>query len=107
MIIRDTNIISELLRPTPEPRVEAWLAAQDSAGIYLTAITEAELHYGVAIMADGKRRDGLAEAIDGLLRDDRGRLRRSFCETAFALAIRETLRSSGLHLPSSSRHAGF
>ncbi len=70
MIILDTNIISELLRPVPEPRIEAWLAAQDGAGIYLTAITEAELRYGVAIMADGKRRDALAKAIDGLLRDD-------------------------------------
>lgn len=70
MIILDTNVVSELLRPTPEPRVEAWLAAQDGADVYLTAISEAELRYGVAVMAEGKRREALAQAIDGLLRDD-------------------------------------
>ena len=70
MIIVDTNVVSELLRPTPEPRVEGWLAAQDGLDIYLTAISEAELRYGVAIMDNGKHRDGLADAIDRILRDD-------------------------------------
>lgn len=70
MIIVDTNVFSELLRPTPEPRVEAWLAAQDGFDIYLTAISEAELRYGVAIMYNGKRCDGLADAVDRILCDD-------------------------------------
>lgn len=70
MIILDTNIVSELLRPAPEPKVEAWLAAQDGGQVYLTAISEAELRYGVAILTDGKRRDALAEAIDAMLRED-------------------------------------
>ena len=70
MIIIDTNVISELLRPTPEPAVEAWLGEQDGLSIYLTAISEAELRYGVAIMTSGKRRDGLGIAIDRILRDD-------------------------------------
>jgi toxin FitB len=70
MIIVDTNVVSELLRPSPEPRVEAWLAARDGLDIYLTAISEAELRYGVAIMENGRRRDGLADAIDRILRDD-------------------------------------
>jgi toxin FitB len=48
MIIIDTNVISELLRPIPEPAVEAWLGEQDGLSIYLTAISEAELRYGVA-----------------------------------------------------------
>jgi hypothetical protein len=70
MIIIDTNVISELLRPTPDPAVETWLGAQDGLSIYLTAISESELRYGVAIIANGKRRDGLANAIDRILRDD-------------------------------------
>ena len=70
MIIIDTNVISELLRPTPEPAVEEWLGEQDGLSIYLTAISEAELRYGVAIMSSGKRRDGLGVAIDRILRDD-------------------------------------
>lgn len=70
MIILDTNIVSEMLRAAPEPRVEAWLAAQDGGQVYLTATSEAELRYGVAILADSKRRTALAEAIDAMLRED-------------------------------------
>ncbi|WP_372922152.1 type II toxin-antitoxin system VapC family toxin [Roseovarius sp.] len=70
MIIVDTNVVSELLRPAPEPRVELWLSAQNGLTIFLTAISEAELRYGVAIMGDGKRRAGLAEAVDRVLRED-------------------------------------
>ena len=68
MIILDTNIVSELLRPVPEPKVEAWLAAQDRGKVYLTAISEAELRYGMTILPDGKRRDALTEAVDAMLR---------------------------------------
>ena len=70
MIIVDTNVVLELLRPIPDPRVERWLAAQDGYHIYLTAISEAELRYGVAIMEHGKRRNALAEVIDRILKED-------------------------------------
>lgn len=73
MIIVDTNVVSELLRPIPDPRVEKWIAAQDGYDIYLTAISEAELRYGVAIMDKGRRRDALAEAIDRILGEDMDR----------------------------------
>lgn len=69
MIIVDTNVVSELPRPSPEPRVEGWLAAQIGLDIYMTAISEAELRCGAAIMDNGKRCDCLAEAIDRILRD--------------------------------------
>lgn len=70
MIVVDTSVVSELLRPIPAPRVEQWLASQDGYDIYLTAISEAELRYGVAIMDNGRRRDALAEAIDRILGED-------------------------------------
>lgn len=70
MIVVDTNVVSELLHPTPEPRVEGWLAAQDGFNIYLTALSEAELRYGVAIIGNGTRRKALATAIDRILRED-------------------------------------
>jgi predicted nucleic acid-binding protein len=70
MIIIDTNVISELLRPNPEPAVEALLDSQDGLSIHLTATCEAELHYGVGIMTNGKRRDALATAVDRILRED-------------------------------------
>jgi predicted nucleic acid-binding protein len=97
MIIIDTNVISELLRQTPEPAVEAWLGEQDGLSIYLTAISEAELRYGVAIMTNGKRRDGLGTAIDRILRDDMaGRILPFDSAAARAFAdIAATRRSAG------------
>jgi predicted nucleic acid-binding protein len=75
MIILDTNILSELLRPAPATQVETWLSAQDSASTYFTTIGEAELRYGVAILLTGKRRTALARAIEGILEEDfRGRI---------------------------------
>lgn len=70
MIIIDTNVISELLRPEPEPRVERWLSKQDGLSVYLTAISEAELRHGLAIMPPGKRRTTLTDAVDRILRED-------------------------------------
>lgn len=70
MIVLDTNIVSELLRPAPAPQVEAWLAAQDGATINFTAVGEAELRHGVAILPTGRRRSALAEAIEGMLEHD-------------------------------------
>lgn len=70
MIILDTNVVSELLRPAPEQRVVAWLAGLDGAGVYLTTITEAELRLGVAILPEGRRRDELAEMIDRIICED-------------------------------------
>lgn len=70
MIVLDTNVISELLRPTPAPQVEAWLASQDGASVYFTAVGEAELRHGVAILPAGRRRTALGAAIDGMLDED-------------------------------------
>jgi predicted nucleic acid-binding protein len=54
MIVLDTNVISELLRPAPAAQVEAWLAAQDGATVCFTAVGEAELRYGVAMLPAGR-----------------------------------------------------
>jgi toxin FitB len=70
MIILDTNVLSELLRPSPARQVEAWLSAQDGTQVYFTTIGEAELRHGVAIMPAGKRRAELSNAIEGMLSDD-------------------------------------
>jgi toxin FitB len=64
MIVLDTNVVSELMRPTPAPPVLAWLRRQAGGDLYTTAITAAEIRYGIARLADGKRRDDLAQAAD-------------------------------------------
>jgi predicted nucleic acid-binding protein len=70
MIILDTNVISELLRPEPNQQVASWLSAQDSGLLFLTTISEAELRQGVAILPEGKRRSALSKAIEGILEED-------------------------------------
>ena len=75
MILLDTNVISELLRAAPEPKVEAWLAAQDGADVYLSAVSKAALRRGVAVIPAGRRRRSLMEAVEGILGEDfRGRI---------------------------------
>jgi predicted nucleic acid-binding protein len=70
MILLDANVISELMRPRPEARVEAWLAAQSPADCFLSAITEAELRYGIEILPSGQRRQQFQIALTGTLEVD-------------------------------------
>ena len=70
IIVLDTNVISELLRPTPAESVEQWLAAQDGGGVYLTCISEAELLHGVALLPSGRRKAALAKAIQSILDEE-------------------------------------
>jgi predicted nucleic acid-binding protein len=70
MILLDTNILSELMRAAPEKGVEQWLADQPDASVFISAITEAELRYGVALLPAGKRRSALATVIEDMLGED-------------------------------------
>jgi predicted nucleic acid-binding protein len=56
MIVLDTNVISELWKVAPDPRVRAWMDAQMIETLYLSAVTVAELRFGLAMMPAGKRR---------------------------------------------------
>jgi len=62
MIVLDTNVVSELMRATPEPAVLAWLQQTSSAGLYTTAVTVAEIRYGIARLSEGLRRQTLHQA---------------------------------------------
>ena len=70
MILLDTNILSELMRAAPEAAVEQWLADQPAVRVFISAITEAELRYGLALLPPGKRRSALAVEIENMLRED-------------------------------------
>ena len=63
MLVIDTNVASDLMRPTPTPSVAAWIAERDAATMFLTAISEAELRFSVAILPPGKRRHALESAM--------------------------------------------
>ncbi len=62
MIILDTNVVSELMRPKPIPAVMAWLRRQAGNELYTTAITVAEIRYRIARLPDGQRRKTLDQA---------------------------------------------
>ncbi len=64
MIVLDTNIISELWRIEPNPNVLAWMDAQMVETLYLSAVTVAELRYGLATMPAGKRRTIYQERLE-------------------------------------------
>lgn len=70
MVVIDTNVVSELMRLTPEPAVMTWFSAQDSAELYLTAVSEAELRAGAAVLPAGRRRERLAAEVDAVVRED-------------------------------------
>lgn len=62
MIVLDTNVVSELMRPAPEPAVVAWVMSLDASVQYTTAITAAEIGYGIERLPDGRRKSLLRDA---------------------------------------------
>ena len=67
MILLDTNVISALMRPVPEQLVLRWLDSQPKSSIWITSITVMELRYGLHIMPQGRRRDGMSQSLEILL----------------------------------------
>jgi len=70
MIILDTNVVSELMKPAPSKQVREWLGRLSRFGVFVTAITEAELLFGVELLPEGKRRSALQLAIAAMLAED-------------------------------------
>jgi hypothetical protein len=63
MIVLDTNVISELTKPRADPTVIAWADRQSIARLHTTAVSEAEMLFGVALLPAGRRRDYLHRAV--------------------------------------------
>lgn len=88
MIVLDTDVVSELAKPTPDPTVIAWIDEQSELAI--AATTLAELRFGVARLPDGKRKNALSEAIDRFVADDLQGLVLAFdsaCADAYGLIV--------------------
>lgn len=69
-MILDTNVLSELIRPKPAEAVVNWVAHRPAVDIYITAITQAEILYGVRLLPDGKRRKTLERAVEEMFSVD-------------------------------------
>ena len=67
MIVLDTNVVSEAMKPSANPVVAAWLNEQVAKTLYLSSVTLAELLFGIGSLPAGRRKDALAGMLDGLL----------------------------------------
>jgi toxin FitB len=70
MIILDTNVVSELMKSNPEDGVVAWVSDQATAMLYTTAITQAEILHGIALLTVGKRRAAVESAAEAMFSED-------------------------------------
>lgn len=70
MLILDTNVLSELMRPEPSEKVVEWLSEQPARNLYTTSITKAEILHGVLLLPDGRRKDAFAAAAEAMFSED-------------------------------------
>jgi hypothetical protein len=67
MIVLDTNVLSEAMKPAPDPALARWMVRERGSGLFTTAVSEAEIIYGVAILPEGRRKRDLEAAAQGIL----------------------------------------
>ncbi len=95
-VLLDSNVVSELIRKARDPAVATWVAGLPLEDLFFSAVGEAELRYGVAILPAGRRREMLLADIEGMLRDAFGERvlpfdRAAACEYADIAAARRAV----------------
>lgn len=70
MIVLDTNVLAELMRPAPAERVLQWMATQPATGLYTTSITQAEIFHGIMLLPAGRRRIAFEAAAEAMFDQD-------------------------------------
>lgn len=74
MIVLDTNVVSEAMKPEPDPAMRDWLDEQAAETLWLSSVTVAELLFGIRALPDGRRKQKLATTLDGLFAMFDGRI---------------------------------
>jgi toxin FitB len=87
MILLDTNVLSEVMKPSPSPRVMRWMAKQLALDLFTTAISHAEILYGMELLPKGKRRSALQVQAESMFEED-------FADRILPLTA---MRHAGLH----------
>lgn len=72
MIVLDTNVLSELMKPAPVGSVVRWVAAQPATSLYTTSITQAEILHGIMLLPSGRRRNALEAAAEAMFKEEFG-----------------------------------
>ncbi len=70
MILLDTNVLSELMRPMPDPHVVRWLDAQPDWDVWISAVTVAEIRLGILLLPAGKRKKLLLDLAEQMFQED-------------------------------------
>ncbi len=97
MILLDTNVISELMKPEPSSHVVSWVSAKNPDLLFTSAITQAEILYGIALLSNGKRKSALIKSALAMFEEDfKGRVLSFDSEASIAYAqITSSRRKSG------------
>ena len=69
-MLLDTNVLSELLRAKPDPLVLAWFSVQPAEGLFVSAVTQAEMMLGARLLPAGKRRTALESSVAAMFQED-------------------------------------
>lgn len=101
MYVLDTNVISELMRATPDPQVMRWFERRLDSALFTTVVNEAEIRFGLALLPGGRRRDERIAAADAMFAQDvEGRILPFDRAAAWTYAeIRAARRQRGLGEP--------
>ena len=70
MIILDTKVVSELMKAEPAASVREWVASQPASRLFVTAVTQAEILYGIGLLPKGRRRNSIATAAQAMFDED-------------------------------------
>ncbi len=86
MILLDTNVVSELMKASPNPNVVQWLDDKIATQIFISSITKAEIELGIALLPDGKRKKTLSEAASNMFNEFETRCLALDCSAACVYA---------------------
>ncbi len=82
MILLDTNVLSEWMKPSPSPSVIEWLDRQEAGALFMPAIAKLEIEAGIALLPEGKRKEGLRRVASTLFAEFEERCLPLDCEAA-------------------------
>jgi predicted nucleic acid-binding protein len=102
MIVLDTNVVSEAMKPEPNPVVLSWLNEQPAEILYLSSVSIAEMFFGIGVLSEGRRKRLLSEMLDGIIGLFGGRILAFDTEAAknySGLAVKARARGRGFPLP--------
>ncbi|MDR1581369.1 MAG: type II toxin-antitoxin system VapC family toxin [Synergistaceae bacterium] len=102
MIVLDTNVVSEVMKPEPNPAVRKWLNEQPVETLYLSSVSVAEMLFGIGMLPEGRRKRLLSEMLNSIIELFEDRVLAFDIEAAKSysrLAVKARVNGRGFPLP--------